>query len=49
MEVFDLSDKTAGTDIGGYLVPRLYAAVVAVGETVYEFLFESLKKLLARL
>jgi len=47
--MLDFSDEIAGTDIGRYLVPRLYAAVVAVGETTYELPSESFKKLLARL
>jgi len=49
VEVLDLSDEAAETDIGWYLVPRLYAAAVIVGETIYEFLFESLRELLVRL
>ncbi len=49
MKVLDLSDEAAGIDIGEYLVSRLYAAVMTVGETVYEFPSESLKELLTRL
>ncbi len=49
MEVLDLSDEAAETDTGGYLVSRLYAAVVAVGETVYELPSESFKELFIKL
>ncbi len=49
MEVLDLSDEAAEIDIGGYLVPRLYAAVMVVGETVYKLLSESFKELFTRL
>ncbi len=47
--MFNFSDEAAKTDIGGYLVLRLYAAVVVVGETVYKFLFKSFKELFVRL
>ncbi len=49
MKILDLSDEVTKTDIDGYLVPRLYVAVIIIGETVYKLLFESLKELLARL
>ncbi len=49
MEVFDLSDEIIGINIGGYLVSRLYAAVVIVGETVYKLPSKSLKELFVRL
>ncbi len=49
MEIFDLSDEAVGIDIGGYLVSRLYAAVVVAGETVYKFLFESFRELFTKL
>ncbi len=49
MEVLDLSDEAVEINTGGYLVPRLYAAVMVVGETVYEFFFESLKELFIKL
>ena len=49
MEVLDLSDEVAGTDIGGYLVLYLYAAAVIIGETVYKLPSESFKKLFVKL
>ncbi len=49
MEVLNFSDEVAGIDTGGYLVPRLYVAAVIIGETVYEFPSESLKKLFVKL
>ncbi len=49
MEVLDLNDETAGTNINEYLVLRLYAVVVAVGETVYKFFSESFKELFIKL
>ncbi len=47
--MLDLSDKVIKINTGRYLVPRLYAAVVAISETIYELLFELLKELLIRL
>ena len=47
--MLDLSDETIKINIGGYLVSRLYAAVIIVGETVYKLPSESFKKLLIRL
>ena len=49
MEILDLNDEATETNIDGYLVPRLYAAVVTTSETVYELPSESLKKLFTRL
>jgi len=49
VEVLDFSDEIVKTDIGGYLVPRLYVTAVAVGEIVYELPSESLKELFIRL
>ncbi len=49
VEMLDLNDEAVGTNTGGYLVSRLYAAVMAVGETVYKFPSESFKELFARL
>ena len=47
--MLDFSDEAAGINIGEYLVPRLYAAAVITGETVYELLFESFRELFVRL
>ena len=49
MEVLDLNDEAAETDTGGYLVPRLYAAAMIVGETIYKLPSESFKELLTKL
>ena len=49
MEVLDLNDEAAEINTGGYLVPRLYAAVVTISETIYKLLSKSLKKLLTKL
>ena len=47
--MLDLSDEVIKINIDGYLVPRLYAAVIVAGETIYKLLFESLRELFARL
>ena len=47
--MLDFGDEAVGIDIGGYLVPRLYAAVITTNKTTYELPSESLKKLLTRL
>ncbi len=49
MEVLDLSDEVVEINISGYLVPRLYAVIIVIGETVYKFPSESFRKLLIRL
>jgi len=49
VKVLDFSDEVVGIDIGRYLVSRLYVVAVTVGETVYKFPSESLKKLFVRL
>ncbi len=49
MEVLDFSNEIIKIDTGGYLVPRLYAAAIAAGETIYKLLSESLKELLTKL
>ena len=49
MEMLDFSDEVIKTNTGGYLIPRLYAAVVVIDETVYELPSESFKELFARL
>ncbi len=47
--MLDLSDEAAEIDINEYLIPRLYVAAVIVGEIIYKFLSESLKKLFIKL
>ncbi len=47
--MLDLNDEVTKTDIGGYLVPRLYATAVTAGETAYKLPSESLKKLFTKL
>ena len=47
--MLDFSDETAETNTDGYLVSRLYAAVMAAGEMIYKFLSESLRELFTRL
>ncbi len=47
--MLDFSDETAGIDIDGYLISRLYVAVMITGETVYKLLFKSFKELFTRL
>ncbi len=49
MKMLDLSDEAAKININGYLVPRLYAAVMIVDETVYKLPSESFKKLFTKL
>jgi len=49
VEILDLSDEVIEINTGGYLVSRLYAAAIVVGETTYKLSSESLKKLLTRL
>jgi len=49
VEILDLSDETTKINTDGYLVPRLYAAVIIIDETIYKFPSESLKELLAKL
>ncbi len=49
MEILDFSDEVTKINIGGYLIPRLYAAVMVIGETVYKLPSESFKKLFAKL
>ena len=49
MKMLDLSNKVVEIDTGGYLVLRLYAAVIITGETIYELFSKSFKKLLTRL
>ncbi len=49
MEVLDLNDEAAEINTGGYLVPRLYAAVVTISETIYKLSSESFKELFTRL
>ncbi len=47
--MFDLNDEITKINISGYLISRLYIAVVVVGETVYKLPSKSLKKLFIRL
>ncbi len=47
--MLDLNDEVIKTNIDKYLVPRLYAAAVVVGETVYELLFKLFRELLIKL
>ena len=49
MKVLDFNDEAVRIDIDGYLVPYLYVAAVIAGETIYKFLFESLKELFTKL
>jgi len=49
VKILDFSDKVIRINTGGYLVSRLYAAVVIIGEIVYKFPFESFKELFTRL
>jgi len=49
IKILDLNDEAAETNTDGYLVPRLYAAVIAAGETVYKLPSESLRELFTRL
>ncbi len=49
MKILDFSDETIKINTGGYLVSRLYTIVVVVGETIYKFPSESLKKLFTKL
>ena len=47
--MLDLNDEAAKINIGGYLISRLYAAVMIIGEMVYKLPSESLKELFVRL
>ncbi len=47
--MLDLSDETIKINIGGYLVLRLYAAVVIIDEMVYKLPSESFKELFIKL
>ncbi len=49
MEILDLSDEDIKINIDEYLVPRLYAAVMTIDETIYKLPSESFKELLTRL
>ena len=49
MEIFNLNDKVIKINIGGYLVPRLYAAAVVINEIIYKLLSELFKELFIRL
>ncbi len=47
--MLDLNDETTKINTDEYLVPRLYAAVIIINETIYKFPFESFKKLFTKL
>ena len=49
IEVFDLSDEVAETNINKYLVLYLYAAVIVISEIVYKLSSESFKELFTKL
>ena len=49
MKILDFNDEAAKTNTNGYFVLRLYAAVMAAGETIYKLPSESLKELFIRL
>ena len=49
MEILDLSDETTKINTGEYLIPRLYAVVVVINETIYKLASESLKELFTKL
>ncbi len=47
--MLDFSDETTKINTDGYLIPRLYTAVMTVDETAYKLPSELFKKLLTRL